>query len=174
MPTHKKLHFDSILEQSRNKLWGCHFGVPNSIARQLIDGKSRRVICTLNDSAKHQCALLPRGNGSFLITVNKRLRGALGLNIGMTVRVSLRKDDSTYGLPMPEELDELFRQDAEGKRLFHALTAGRQRTLLYIIAAVKNSEKRALRAIAVVKHLKANNGKINYKQLNVTLKDQRY
>ncbi|MBI1804748.1 MAG: DUF1905 domain-containing protein [Ignavibacteriae bacterium] len=170
MPKHKTLRFASILEESRNKLWGCHFGVPDSIARQLIDGSSRRVVSTLNDSAEHQCALVPHGNGSFVITVNKKLRDALGLKFGMTVHVGLRKDGSKYGLPMPEELEELFRQDAEGKRFFHVLTAGKQRTLLYIIGSAKNPESRISRSIVITKHLKANGGKVNYKQLNEALK----
>ena len=168
-----ELRFTSILERSTNKLWGCHFRVPDRIAKRLIDGESRRVVCALNGSAEYQCAMLPHGNGSFVITVNKKLRDALGLAFGMEVQVSLRKDISEYGLPLPEELQELLRQDAKGSTLFHALTRGRQRTLLYIIGSVKNAEKRIARAIGVVDHLKTNGGRINYKQLNAMLKDPR-
>jgi uncharacterized protein YdeI (YjbR/CyaY-like superfamily) len=87
--------------------------------------------------------------------------------------VSLKKDKSEYGLPVPDELNELFRQDAEGNRLFHALTRGRQRTLLYIVGSAKDSDKRILRAIVIINHLKANKGRINYRQLNASLKDPR-
>lgn len=169
-PTHG-LRFTSILERSNNRLWGCHFDVPRRIAKQLIDGGSRRVFCRLNDSVEYQCALLPHGDGSFVIIVNKNLRVTLGLSFGMEVRVSLRKDRSEYGLPMPEELKELLRQDRKGNTLFHALTRGKQRTLLYIVGTVKNQEKRLTRAITVVDHLKANRGKINYKRLSASLKD---
>ena len=75
---------------------------------------------------------------------------------------------------MPEELRELFRQDKEGNKLFHALTRGKQRTLLYIIGNGKSPEKRAIRSIAIINHLKANKGKINYKQLNVTMDAPRW
>ena len=147
--------------------------MPNTVARKLIDGKSRRVVCTLNGTAEHQCALLPHGSGSFVITVNKKLQKALGLTIGMNVRVELRKDESKYGLPMPLELEEVLRQDKEGRLLFHALTPGKQRTLLYIIGSAKTSDSRIVRAFIVVQHLKANDGKINYRQLNIMLKHQR-
>jgi hypothetical protein len=167
------LRFTSILEQSSNKLWGCHFRVPNRIVKQLAEGNSRRVVCTLNGSTEYQCAMLPHGEGMFVITVNKKLRDTLGLEFGTEVQVRLRKDSSEYGLPLPEELREMFRQDAEGNAMFHALTRGRQRTLLYIIGTVKSSERRIARASAVVNHLKANSGKINYKQLNAALKDPR-
>lgn len=173
IPQKVTLQFISTLEKSTNKLWGCHFNVPKSVAQKLIDGKSRRVVCTLNGSAEHQCALLPHGNGSFVISVNKKLRDDLKLDFGMSVQVSLRKDDSRYGLPMPEELEELLHQDKEGHRLFHSLTPGRLRTLLYIVGQAKNSDNRIARALMIVQHLKAHKGKINYRQLNVTMRDSR-
>ena len=96
------LRFTSLLERSDNKLWGCHFRVPTNIAKRLIESNSRRVVCSLNNSAEYQCAVLHRGEGLFLITVNKKLRDRLGLGFGMEVRVGLKKDNSEYGLPMPE------------------------------------------------------------------------
>lgn len=161
--------FVSVLEQSTNKLWGSHFRVPKRIVEQLIDGGSRRIVCTLNDTAEYQCAILRLGNAS-VISVNKQLRDRLGLAYGMEVRVTLRKDSSKYGLPFPEELHELFRQDPEGKALFHALTAGRQRTLLYIIGSPKDIDQRVKRSAVVIRHLKSNGGKINYRQLSLSLR----
>lgn len=143
----------SILERSDNKIWGSHFGVPRSIAEKLIDGRSCRVVFTLNGSDEQQRALLPRGDGSFVITVNKGLLKALNLEVGMKVTVTLRKDESQYGLPMPEELQELLRQDKDGDRLFHALTAGKRRTLLYIVASARDPEKRLQRSLVVIRHL---------------------
>lgn len=167
------LHFNSILEASTNKLWGCHFGVPQAVALALIDAnESRRVVCNLNAQLEYQCALLPRGDGTFLITVNKKTQTQLGLKPGSKVSVSLWKDESEYGLPMPPELAELLAQDDEGDQLFHALTPGKIRTLLYIVGQPKNSEVRLHRALAVVEHLKQHHGKIDYKQLNVSIRER--
>ncbi|MBC7776443.1 MAG: DUF1905 domain-containing protein [Phycisphaerae bacterium] len=167
------LHFNSVLEESTNKLWGCHFAVPSWVAEVLITEKDgKRVVCTLNEKITYQCALLPRGDGSYLITVNKKTQTKLGLKIGSKVSVSLQKDESEYGLPMPEELAELLAQDEEGNRFFHALTPGKLRTLLYIVGQPKNSDIRLHRALAVVEHLKMNKGKIDYKQLNVSIQDK--
>ena len=166
----KSLRFTSTLERSTNKLWGAHARVPNNIAMQLISAVSRRVLCTLNGSAEYQTAILPYKSGVSVIRVNKNQRDKLGLDFGVKVNVSLRKDTSEYGLPLPEELDELLRQDKEGNKLFHALTRGKQRTLLYIIGSAKNSEKRAMQAVVIVRHLKENNGKINYKKLSLMLR----
>lgn len=90
---------------------------------------------------------------------------------GTKVSVVLQQDTSEYGLPLPEELKEVFRQDPEGKKLFHALTPGKQRTLLYIVGNVKDPGKRVFRALAIVRHLKENKGVIDYKRLQVLLRD---
>jgi hypothetical protein len=166
------LHFNAVLVESTNKLWGCHFPVPQVVAETLIaQREDRRVVCNLNEKIEYQCALLPRGDGTFLITVNKKTQTKMGLKIGSKVSVSLRKDESEYGLPMPEELAELLAQDEEGSRLLHALTPGKLRTLLYIVGQPKNSDTRLQRALVVVEHLKKQRGKIDYKQLNTEMKE---
>jgi Domain of unknown function (DUF1905)/Bacteriocin-protection, YdeI or OmpD-Associated len=166
--------FTSVLERSTNKLWGGHFIVPAEVAKRLISKRSRRVVCQLNNAAAYQCAMIPHGNGGFVITVNKKLRDSLGLDFGMNVNVTLRKDSSKYGLPVPEELKELLLQDRQGSDLFHSLTKGKQRTLLYIIGSAKTSPRRLERAVRVIKHLKVNLGTINYRQLNESLRSSRY
>ena len=165
--------FSSPLERSTNKLWASHVHVPAGIAKQLTDSRTRRVLCTLIDAAPFQCAILHYKRGYPVISVNSNLRKKLRLEYGMRVAVCLTKDTSEYGLPLPEELKELFRQDDEGNDLFHALTRGKQRTLLYIVGSAKSGEKRIARAITVLNHLKANKGTIDYRQLTVSLKDPR-
>jgi hypothetical protein len=170
MPFSKRVKFSSTLEESHNKLWGAHIPVPESIARRLTGAGSRRVLCSLNDTEERQCALVPFGDGTYVITVNKSLRDRLHLSFGMDVQIKLRKDESTYGLPMPDELEELLRQDKEGNRFFSALTPGRRRTLLYAVGSAKKTENRLARAVIIVQHLKLNRGKINYKQLSVSMR----
>ena len=167
------LLFNSALEESTNKLWGCHFAVPQMVSDALItQGEARRVVCTLNEKLEYQCALLPRGDGSFVISVNKKSQTKLGLKIGSRINASLRKDESEYGLPMPEELAELLAQDEDGNQYLHALSPGKLRTLLYMVGQPKNSDVRLHRALVVVEHLKINKGKIDYKQLNLGIRDK--
>jgi uncharacterized protein YdeI (YjbR/CyaY-like superfamily) len=65
------------------------------------------------------------------------------------VRVTLRRDDSPYGMPMPEELAEVLAQDPEGDACFHRLTPGRQRTFLYYVSSARAVDTRIKRAIEV-------------------------
>lgn len=163
-------HFTATLEKFDSNLWGHHITVPDAVAQVFLAQDAKRVVCTLNDKDAFQCALMPKGEGRYFININKKLRDKLGLKIGSPVRVALRKDDSEYGLPMPEEFAELLQQDEAGNQLFHTLTPGKQRTLLYIVGSVKGSDRRLARALVVVEHLKANGGKINFKVLYVDLK----
>jgi len=167
------LYFNSFLEASTNRLWGCHFGVPPVVADVILGaGDSKRVVCVLNEKIEYQCALISWGDGTFVITVNKKIQNQLGLKIGSKISASLRVDESEYGLPMPEELAELLAQDEDGNRLIHALTSGKLRTLLYLVGQPKSTDLRLHRALVVVEHLKANAGKIDYKQLNLSIRDR--
>lgn len=123
------------------------------------DAKTRRVICTLNGEHSFHCALSPN-KGRFVIGVNTAIRKKLKLEPGDTVAVELAADDSKYGAQMPEELAEVLKQDRVGSKLFHALTSGTQRTLIYLIAAPKNVDKRIHLALTVLEHLKNNSGKV--------------
>jgi hypothetical protein len=165
------VNFTSCLENFNTALWSYHIKVPDAIAKGFIEGNDRRVVCTLNETVEFQCALMPQGERGFFILVNKKIRDQLKLKEGMTVQVSLKKDESEYGLPMPEELKELMELDTEGHRLFHALTSGKQRNLLFIIGSAKTTDTRLKRAVVVIEHLKKNEGKINFKLLNEDLKD---
>jgi Domain of unknown function (DUF1905) len=94
--------FTAKLDRFNSNLWHFHFIVPSKIAKKFIEGNNRRVVCTLNETETFQAALMHLGDGDFFINVNKKLRDKLKINDGDDVQVSLQKDESEYGLPMPE------------------------------------------------------------------------
>lgn len=163
--------FKAIIDRFNSNIWHFHVIVPKKTALKFIDGLDKRVVCTLNQTESFHAALMPLGDGNFFINVNKQLRNKLKVNDGDEILVSLVKDESEYGLPLPDEFKELLEQDIAGNDLFHALTAGKQRTLLYIIGKPKSPDLRIRNGIAILEHLKRNNGKINYKQLNIDMKN---
>ena len=83
----------------------------------------------------------------------------------------MEKDESKYGIPMPEEMQEALYMDPEADQLFHKLTPGKQRSLLYIIGKPKSSNKRIEKAIVILEHLKTQGGKVDFKQLNIDFKE---
>jgi len=164
------MEFTSRIENFRNDLWGHHIKVPDAAADKFIDGDNRRVICTLNNTESFHCALMPGGKPGWFININKKTRDKLKLTEGDTVEVSLKKDHSKYGLPMPEELEEMLYQDEEGQNYFHALTKGKQRSLIYWCGNVKSSHIKLRRALVLMNHLKSYRGQLDFKKLNQELK----
>lgn len=150
---------------------GWHFlTIERKIAEKFpIEEKSRRVVCKINDGEPFQCALLP-WDDIFYIIVNKKKRDALGIEVGDTVRVELTKDESKYGLPMPDEFAEVLKQDPAGSKLFHALTKGKQRSLIYAVSTVKDVDRRIHTALIFLDHLHENNGKIIEQKLQEEMK----
>lgn len=124
-------------------------------------GNLRRVICTLNGVEKFNCALFP-SRGDYFITLSKQRRTKLALEMGDRVTVELSKDESKYGMPMPEEFAEVLRQDAEAEHLFNALSPGNQRLMLKLIVFVKDVDKRIARALVGIELLKQYDGKFDY------------
>jgi hypothetical protein len=159
------MEFKSVLENFKTKLWTYHIKVPLSVARHFLEQGDKRVVCTLNDHLTFQCAIMPAGDDIHFINLNKKIRDELKLKVGQSVSVKLEKDQSTYGLPVPPELQEVLLQDQEGNRLFHALTPGKQRNLIYYAGLVKDPELRLQRALIMMEHLRRNGGKIDFRAL---------
>ncbi|MCC7305966.1 MAG: DUF1905 domain-containing protein [Acidobacteria bacterium] len=132
------------------------------------DKRYKRVVCTIKGGEPFQCALMPSG-GRFYIIVNKKKREALGIVAGDKVDVVLVLDESKYGLPMPEEFREVLDQDPEGDKLFHSLTPGKQRSLLYYVGNIKDVDQRIFQALAIIEHIKEH-GKVIDKLLYQDLK----
>ena len=150
---------------------GWHFFVIDRkyVDRLAFDGKSKRVRCSIKGADAFPCALMPWGD-IFYIMVNKLRRAELGLKVGDRVEVVLEKDESKYGMPMPEELKEVLKQDPEGNKLFHLLTAGKQRSMMYYIGKIKDIDKRIHTALVFIDHLKQNDGTLNFEALQQELK----
>ena len=166
------MQFQATLEYADDALgWGNFITVPNEVAEALVEGKNRRVVCILNAQESYQCALLHKGKGGYMVLVNNERRKKLRLEVGSTVTVNLEKDDSKYGMPMPEEFEEIMKQDEEVDQYFHALTKGKQRSLLHTIGKPKGAAKRLEKAIVVAEYLKANNGHLDFKALNEAFKN---
>ena len=130
---------------------------------------SRRVICTINAMETFPAALIPY-DGDFYIIVNKERRNRLNILAGDKVTVEIAADESEYGMPMPEELQEVMDQDPEGIAAFQKLTPGRQRSMMYYIGKLKDIDKRIQASLILIDHLKRNDGKIVHTELSAELR----
>ncbi len=160
-----KKSFESVLGRFDSDLWHFHLMVPQDISDEFNNHHIKRLICTLNGEESFQCALMPKGGNEYFININKERRRKLQLHQGDKVRVELEEDKSPYGLPMPEELHELLKMDDEGSRLFHALTPGKQRNLIFIAGKPKTSDTRLTKALVIIEYLKRTGGRLDFREL---------
>ncbi|GAB3274579.1 hypothetical protein GCM10027347_47560 [Larkinella harenae] len=150
------VHFEAVLERFEQRDRTHYIDVPDEVVRQFMQTKPVRMMCLLNDSIEFHCALRPKGDGSFFISIGTPIRQQGKLRLGDTLRAAIWKDESEYGRKMPEELTELFAIDEEGSRLFHALTPNQQRGIIYYVDGAKTPQVRVDRAIMMINRLKVN------------------
>ena len=117
---------------------------------------------------------MPAGDSIYFIKVNKELRILNKLNLGQEINVAILKDESKYGMPLPEEMKELLTQDPEGENYFNQLTPGKQRGLLYLVGKMKSSNKRIEKSLIILGHLKEQCGQLDYKILHEDFKSKRH
>ncbi|GAB3165735.1 YdeI/OmpD-associated family protein [Telluribacter humicola] len=128
--------------------------IPPEVVQQLGGSFSTRLVCTVNGTLSWQCGLVALGQGAAYISISAKRMKTLKVRLGDEVQVSLVRDESEYGVPVPEELQELFEQDPEGYERFQQLAPGKQRYIINYVATVKNSQLRVDRAIRLIGNLK--------------------
>ena len=167
------IKFTAIVSMLDSSVYGYHLPVPSEVMEPFKD-TDRRVIARFNGHIETHCALMPKGEGEYMILLHKELRKKLGIELGDTVDVKIQKDTSKYGMPIPEEMKEMLAIDPEADQHFHQLTPGKQRSLLYMIGKPKSSDIRIKKALSVCEYLKTSRGKLDFKALNEFMKNFSY
>jgi hypothetical protein len=134
---------------------GMHFILLDErTAQQILTSNTKRVLCTLNKTITFHGALMPKKEGGFYINIGKTICKQLGLKVGQTVTAVFEQDDTEHQFELPEELAEVLATDPEAKEKFNALTPGNKRSLMYLVAQVKSTDKRIERALTIAAKLK--------------------
>lgn len=170
--TRKKSYKSAVQEFTDSNVWSCHVPVSASFAQEFIDN-DRRIICCINGIIFH-AAFMHDGNGDYFVNLNKEIMKKADLTLGSELQLEVSKDRSKYGTFTPDFFEELCYQDPEGSELFHALTIGKQRGLLHIIAKPKSENKQLEKALTVFDYLKVSGGELDYKALNEAFKNSRF
>lgn len=140
--------------------------VPANIVKKAGGAGKSRFICTVNKKVSYPCGLMALRSGLAYISINKSRMSELKLKMGDVVEVELVPDESEFGMPVPEELQELLEQDPEGDDRFRALTPGKQRNIIHYVSGVKSSQLRIDRALKLIGNLKQlPRGKENMREL---------
>ncbi len=117
---------------------------------------------------------MPFGDGTDYVIINNEELKQVGKSVGDVISVQLADDKSKYGMPCPEEFEELLKQDPDGEVLFHALTPGLQRSILHVIGKPKGSETRLKKGLVALEYLKATQGKFDFREYNEAYRNFRF
>lgn len=166
-----KFEFTGKLVQLNSSLgWNYIVFIPIEYLHHFSVDKAPRVVATFNHEITSHISVKTKADDRFLV-VKTEIRKKLNLTDDSTVHVKIEKDESKYGMPMPVELKEMLEQEPIANEYFHALTPGKQRSLIYIVSQLKNPDPRIKKALGIVEHLKEEKGKLDFRLLQEKFKE---
>ena len=125
------------------------------IVSKFLKNRNKRIICKLNNAVELHCAILFSKESGYYIYIGSAILKKLSLKLGSTVSVELLEDTSTYQFEIPEEFKEVLNTDDAANAIFHSLTQGNQRSLIYLVQQPTSSDKKIERALKIAARLKA-------------------
>jgi len=108
-------------EKQGEKTGWTYIEVPADLAQELFPGnkKAFRVKGKLDTFPIHNVALMPMGDGGFIMAINAAMRKGIAKKQGAMLDVQLEKDDS--GIALHPELMACLEEDEDAKQYFESL-----------------------------------------------------
>ncbi|PAW95489.1 hypothetical protein CKK33_19070 [Mucilaginibacter sp. MD40] len=126
--------------------------VPFDVAQEILPGnkKAMRVCGWLDDLPVSGMALLPAGEGDFILALRAEIRKALRKEKGAMLRLRL-EHDKDFKLEMPADLQECFEyEQPEALAWFYSLSKSHQGYFFKWINGAKTEQTRANRIAATI------------------------
>ena len=138
-------------EQGEKTGWS-YIEIPPDIAQKLKPNnkKSLRVRGMLDSFAVSGMALMPMGEGNFIMALKAEVRKAIHKNAGAMVQVSI-EEDTLYKIDIPADLQECFEfEDISALEFFNNLAKSHREYFIKWINDAKTNETRNKRIINTV------------------------
>jgi hypothetical protein len=128
-----------------------YLNIPPTIAAEIKPHNklSFRVKGFLDQVPVNGIALLPMGEGEFILPVKAALRKALGKQKGAIVKIQLQ-EDKDFKIEMPEDLAECFADEPEALQNFNSLPKSHQHYYFKWINEAKTDATRTKRIAATL------------------------
>jgi hypothetical protein len=132
-------------EQGEKTGW-TYIDIPADIAQELKPGnrKSFRVRGRLDNFAIAGVAVMPMGEGNFILTLNANMRKDIRKREGAMLQVSL-EEDVDFKLEVPDDLHECLADDPEALDFFNSLLESHRRYFVNWLNSAKTLPTRAKR-----------------------------
>ncbi len=141
------LQFD---EQGEKTGW-TYIEIPADLAQQLKPGnkKSFRVKGMLDGLAVKGMALMPMGEGNFIMALKADIRKGIRKGAGAMLQVKI-EEDKDFKIEMPDDLKECFDFEPEAFEFFNTLAKSNREYFIRWIDGAKTNETRAKRIVNTV------------------------
>jgi hypothetical protein len=150
----KMAEFDTIMlqfaDQGEKTGW-TYIDIPADIAEQLKPGTrtSFRVKGMLDSLPVSGMALMPMGEGNFIMALKAEVRKGLHKSAGAMLHACL-EEDTDYKVEVPADLQECFDFEPEAPDFFYSLPKSHRDYFIKWINEAKTSETRAKRIVNTV------------------------
>lgn len=148
------IEFNTIIlqfgEQGEKTGWS-YIEIPADLAQQLKPGnkKSFRVKGMLDSLPVSGMALMPMGDGNFIMALKADVRKALRKNKGAMLQVKL-EEDTNFKIEMPDDLKECFDFEPDAFDFYNTLPKSHRDYFIKWINDAKTSETRAKRIVNTI------------------------
>jgi len=148
------VEFNTIIlqfnEQGEKTGW-TYIEIPADIAQQMKPGnkKSFRVRGILDALPVSGLALMPMGEGNFIMALKAEIRKGIHKNAGAMLKVRL-EEDTDYKVEIPDDLMECFDFEPEAFAFFNTLAKSHRDYFIKWINSAKTNETRARRIVNTV------------------------
>jgi hypothetical protein len=148
------VEFNTIIlqfnEQGEKTGW-TYIEVPADIAQQIKPGnkKSFRVRGMLDAFPVSGLALMPMGEGNFIMALKAEIRKGIHKNAGAMLNVRI-EEDLDYKVEIPDDLMECFDFEPEAFEFFNTLAKSHRDYFIKWINSAKTNETRAKRIVNTV------------------------
>jgi hypothetical protein len=152
------IHFTALIEKfgaKGEKTGWTYVLIPQGLAEQLKPGmrQSFRVIGSLDEVPVEHLALIPMGEGDFIIPLKTDLRRKLRKQKGATLQITIEADDRP--LPMSEDFLTCLEDEPNALEQFKKLPGSHQRYYSKWIEEAKTEATKAKRIAQAIKGLSA-------------------
>src|SRR5476651_602462 len=148
------VEFNTIIlkfaDQGEKTGWS-YIDIPFDIAEQLLPGnkKSFRVRGMLDALPVNGLALMPMGDGNFIMALKADIRKGIRKGEGAMLKVCL-EHDTDYKVDIPADLQECFDDDPEAFQFYNSLAKSHREYFVKWINQAKTEPTRVKRVISTV------------------------
>src|ERR1700733_274305 len=137
-------------EQGEKTGW-TYIDIPADIAQQMKSGnkKSFRVRGMLDGFPVKGMALMPMGEGNFIMALKAEVRKGIHKNAGAMLHVCI-EEDTEYKVEVPDDLQDCFDFEPEALDFFNSLPKSHRDYFIKWINEAKTGETRAKRIVNTV------------------------